>query len=346
MDKKISVGGQAVIEGVMMRSPKSLAIAVRKPNGEIVIKNDVWVSISDKFKFLKKPFFRGVIVLIESLINGISALTFSANEALDEDEKDGKDEKIHPLAMAFTIATALGFGMLLFVVLPHYLTDLMSKYSSDAFTVDSYKFHLVDGLIKIGVFITYVWVISLMKDIKRVFMYHGAEHKSIFAYEAGEELTIENARKHSRLHPRCGTSFILVVLVISIFLFSVVFPMINGLEIFAPLQGMPKYIRNLVYIFIKIPLMMPIAGVSYEIIKLAGRKQDNKLLCMVSYPGMLMQKLTTKEPTDDQIEVALAALKAALATEESVKESDKPSSDIEEKSADEESVINEQAKAS
>ncbi|MFC1854984.1 DUF1385 domain-containing protein [Thermodesulfobacteriota bacterium] len=310
MGKKITVGGQAVIEGVMMRSPKSLAIAVRKPNGEIVIKNDVWVSLSEKMKFLKKPFLRGVVVLIESLVNGISALTYSANMALDEGDEDKKeDEKLHPLAMAATIATAFGFGMLLFVVLPHYLTDLISRYSSSSFSVNSYKFHLIDGAIKVSVFIAYILIISLMNDIKRVFMYHGAEHKSIFAHEAGDELTVENAKKYSTLHPRCGTSFIMIVLLISIFMFSSIFPLLPKFP------DLPKYLRNLIYVFIKIPMMLPIAGISYEVIKLSGKKRNSKLLKFISAPGMLMQKITTKEPTDDQLEVALAALKAALETE-------------------------------
>jgi uncharacterized protein YqhQ len=311
MGKKIKVGGQAVIEGVMMRSPKSLAIAVRKPNGEIVVKNDVWVSISEKLKFLKKPFFRGVIILIESLVNGISALSFSADQALDEGE-EGEEKKIHPLAMAMTIAAAFGFGIVLFVIIPHYLTDLMSKMSESGFTVETYRFHLIDGLIKIAIFIAYVWGISLLEDIKRVFMYHGAEHKSIFAHEAGDELTVENAKKYSTLHPRCGTSFIMVVLLISILVFSSIFPMLPKFP------GLPKYLKNLIHIFIKIPLMLPIAGISYEIIKLSGKKRDNKLLKVMTVPGLLMQKITTREPTDDQLEVALTALKAALQTEEAV----------------------------
>ncbi len=312
MSKKINVGGQAVIEGVMMRSPKSLAIAVRKPNGEIVIKNDVWVSISDKVKILKKPFLRGFVILIESLINGISALTFSANQAIDESEEGEKEDRIHPLAMAMTIVTALGLGILLFVVLPHYLTMFVSKSSGGGYTVDSYMFHLIDGIIKIAVFILYVWGISLMSEIKRVFMYHGAEHKSIYAFEAGEELTVENARKYSTLHPRCGTSFILIVLLISIFIFSLIFPMLPKFP------ELPKYVRNIIYIFIKIPLMIPISGISYEIIKLSAKKRDNPILKMIMAPGLMMQKITTKEPTDDQLEVAITALKAALQTEESV----------------------------
>jgi uncharacterized protein YqhQ len=317
MEKKIKVGGQAVIEGVMMRSPKSLAIAVRKPNGEIVVKNDVWISISEKLKFLKKPLFRGVIILIESLINGIQALTFSANQALDEGEEGEKEEKIHPFAMAMTIVFALGFGMLLFVVLPHYLTDVMSSMSKESFSVETYKFHMIDGLIKIMIFVAYILGISTFKDIRRVFMYHGAEHKSIFAHEAGDELTVENAKKYSTLHPRCGTSFIMVVLLISIFIFSAIFPLLPKLPM------LPKYLRNLVYIFIKIPLMMPIAGVSYEMIKLCGKKPGSKLLKIVAAPGMLMQKITTRQPTDDQIEVALTALKSALETEKAAQAKEK-----------------------
>ena len=175
--------------------------------------------------------------------------------------------------------------------------------------VETLRFHIVDGIIKVAIFIIYLFSISIMPDIKRVFMCHGAEHKSIFTYEAGEELTVDNARKYSTMHPRCGTSFILIVLLISIILFAAIFP------IMPKLPDVPKLARNLIYIAIKIPLLIPIAGISYELIKLAGDKKNNPILKLISLPGIWLQKITTKEPSDDQIEVALAALTQAVKIE-------------------------------
>ncbi len=218
---KIAVGGQAVIEGVMMRAPNALAIAVRKPSGEVVVKEDVWRSLSNRFKFLKWPLIRGSIVLLETLINGLQALSFSANQALEEGKGDGK---LSSWAIGSVMALAFGIGILFFVVLPHYLTGFLGDLFGRELSVESVLFHLVDGLIKVLFLVGYIYLISLMKDIRRIFQYHGAEHKCIYAYEAGEELNVSNARKHSTLHPRCGTAFLLIVVIISILLFSAIFP--------------------------------------------------------------------------------------------------------------------------
>jgi uncharacterized protein YqhQ len=192
------------------------------------------------------------------------------------------------------------------VVLPHVATVAAAKAVHSSMGVATLSFHLIDGAIKVAVFVLYIAGISLMPDIRRVFMYHGAEHKSIFTYESGEDLTVENARKHSTTHPRCGTSFIITVLLISIFLFAVVFP-------FMPtLPGLGVVTRNLVYILIKIPLLVPIAGLSYELIRLSGEHRHNLLLTALSLPGVWLQKMTTREPTDDQIEVAIAALTKSI----------------------------------
>ncbi len=292
-------GGQAVIEGVMMRTESALAVSVRKADGSIKTKEEYITPLSERYPILKKPMLRGVVILFESLIHGISALTFSANEAAEGEEES---VTISPWAMALTIIVSLGLGVALFVVLPHFLTVLIGTGLSSPMGVNTLLFHLIDGVIKVIVFVLYIVGISFMPDIRRVFMYHGAEHKSLFAYEAGEELTVQNARKYSTLHPRCGTSFIITVLLISIFVFAVVFP-------FMPkLPNVHSVLRNLIYVFIKIPLLLPIAGISYEFIRLAGEHRDNPFLTVLSLPGILLMRMTSLEPSDDLIEVALAAL--------------------------------------
>lgn len=304
------MGGQAVIEGIMMRAPKTLTVVVRKPDGALSVREDRWYSPMEKWPILKKPFLRGCIVLYEALYNGIQALTYSAQEALDEEE-----EKLSPLALGGTIALALGGAVLLFVVIPHLATLGMGALLGTDLGVRSVWFHVIDGIIKVSIFIGYILAISLIGEIRRVFQYHGAEHKSIHAYEKGEELTVENARKHPTLHARCGTAFLLLVLMLSIFLFTAVFPLLPK-ELFAN-----KIVTNVFFILVKIALMIPIAGCSYEIIRL-GDKFDNPVLNFLLLPGLWLQKLTTREPSDDQIEVALVALRKTLEKEEMWAESE------------------------
>ena len=305
-DKLINVGGQAVIEGVMMRSPNSLAVAVRRPTGEIAMREAAWVSLFNKIHFLKKPFLRGTVILVEALVNGIQALSYSANQAIIE-ESDGKkeEEKISPIAMAMTVAFALALGLFLFVGLPHLLTWLALDASNNDTGVDSIMFHVIDTVIKIIIFISYIYLIGRIPDIKRVFMYHGAEHKSIYCYENKQPLTVENAKRFSTLHPRCGTSFIIMVLLISLFVFGAVFP-------FFPKISESDIINHLCLIIIKIPLMFPIAGLAYEFIKFSGKHSDNPILQLFIAPGLWLQRITTKEPTDDQIEIALCSLRKTL----------------------------------
>jgi uncharacterized protein YqhQ len=317
-DVEMKVGGQAVLEGVMMRSPNSFAVTVRKPDQTVVIKEQPWQSIWKRMKFLRWPFFRGTVVLVESLWNGISALTFSANYAAEDPEAEktadgeNKDQALSPLALIGTILVSLGFALGLFVVIPHMLTLWFGALTGRELTVNSLAFHAVDGVIKVLFFLGYVWAISFLKEIRRVFQYHGAEHMTIFAWEDGKELTVENVRPYTTFHERCGTSFIMVVLITSIILFAIVFP-------FMPeLAGLPKILRNLVYIAIKIPLMLPIAGISYEVIKLAGAKRDSKLLHLAVLPGLWLQRITTRRPTDDQIEIAILSMKKCLWREENL----------------------------
>lgn len=285
------VGGQAVIEGVMMRAAKSLVIAVRKPNQEIVVKSEILRPLKERFPLLKIPILRGVAVLIESLIWGMKALTYSADQAV-ETVNDGKPSKgIGNFALTVTMLLSVILGIGLFVVIPERLANLVSD--------KGIVFNIADGIIRLAIFFLYVLLITRSKQISRVFEYHGAEHKSIHAYEAGEELTVENVSKYSPLHPRCGTAFLMTVMVVGIIIFSIF--------------GKPESI--LVRIGTRLILMPLIAGVSYEIIKFSSKKQNSKFMRLVTFPGLWMQRLTTKEPSEDQIQVAIKSLEEVLTME-------------------------------
>jgi uncharacterized protein YqhQ len=294
--KKINVGGQAVIEGVMMRAPRSVAIAVRRPNGEIAVKREAVVPLSERYPIVKLPIVRGAVALFQSLITGIKALNFSANEAMAEEEQEGEkgEKELSSWAMAGTMAVAFGFGIGLFFVLPLYATKLLTQL---AFISDNnIVFNLVDGFIRVVVFLLYIWAISRMKDIQRVFQYHGAEHKSIFAFEAGEKMTVENVRRYSRLHPRCGTSFLLIVMLVSIAVFSLI----------------PKLWPFYLKAGSRIVLLPLIAGISYEFLKWSAKNEANPLVRLIITPGLALQRLTTGEPDDAQLEVAIRSLDEAL----------------------------------
>jgi uncharacterized protein YqhQ len=288
---KINIGGQAVLEGVMMRAPRSLAIAVRRPDGEISVKSEMVVPLSERFPIVKLPIVRGAVALFSSLIIGIQALNFSANEAIVEGDGQVKEE-LSPWAMGGTMAVAFGFGILLFFIMPLYLTKLLTPVIGDSNII----FNLVDGAIRVAVFLLYILGISRMSDIQRVFQYHGAEHKSIFTFEAGEELIVENVRKYSCLHPRCGTSFLLIVMLVSILIFSLI-PKV-----------WPFYMKGGARIF----LLPIISGVSYEILKWTAKHDGHALVRMIIAPGLALQRLTTREPDDSQIEVAIRSMKVAL----------------------------------
>ncbi len=320
-----SIGGQAVIEGVMMRSPNAFVVAVRKPDGTIRLRRDQWYGLSKKLDIFKKPFLRGILMLVETMANGVVSLNYSANIAMAEEEREKalkkgktieefeasqkKKEKVD-WATFFTMAISFSFGIALFVFVPHTAAFWIGELLGYDWTLDSFAFHVVDGIIKGFIFVGYIWGISFMKDVYRVFQYHGAEHKSIATFEAGLDLTVENARKFTTLHPRCGTSFVFFLILVSIILFSAVFTLI-------PVgQGLPGILRHVVAVLFKVVLMLPIAGISYELIKISGKCSDRWWARAMSAPGMLLQKLTTKEPDDKQLEVALSSIKAVLFLEE------------------------------
>ena len=294
---KTSIGGQAVMEGVMMRGPEKMAIAVRKPDGEIVTKVED-VKIKKKSIWLKLPIVRGCINFFGSMVTGVKALMYSAEFVDFEEEEPSKfdkwlekvfGDKLKDVVVYFSVVLSMFMSIGLFILLPTWLVSLL-----DFVTESVVIKNLSEGVVRIVIFLTYLYLSSLLPDIKRVFQYHGAEHKSIACYEAGEELTVENARKNKRLHPRCGTSFLLIVMVISIICFS-----------FMGWQNI--WIRTVT----RLALMPVIAGLSYEVIKLAGR-YDNFLTRILSFPGLCLQRLTTNEPDDSQLEVALEAIKAVI----------------------------------
>jgi uncharacterized protein YqhQ len=299
LSEKLTIGGQAVLEGVMMRSPHGFTVAVRKggkPDAEIAVLTQTLRPLGERFPLLKKKIVRGSAALFEALWLGIQALNFSANEALDGD--DAKKEEIGPLAMAGTIILALAFALGLFLALPLLLTNVLgAKY--DAVSRNSILFNLTDGALRVALFLGYVSGISFMKDIRRVFEYHGAEHKAIAAYEAGVDLTVQNAKSYSCIHPRCGTSFLLTVIAFSVILFS----LIPG--------SWPLWAKGLS----RIVLLPLIAGLGYEFIKYSAKKRGHPLIEVLILPGLWLQRLTTREPSDDQIEVAIKALDGALTME-------------------------------
>ena len=290
MVEKISIGGQAVIEGVMMRSPQWLATAVRKPSGEIVYKKTK-IS-SNRGKLAKIPFVRGAGSLFDALVMGIKELTFSANQSeVEEEEQITQKEAV----MTTVVSLALGIG--LFVVIP-------SLIGSFVFSNNKIHSNLLEAVLRLVFFIFYIWVISFSKDVKRVYEYHGAEHKSIYAYENGLELTPENAKKFTTLHPRCGTSFLLIVMLISIIVFSCM-----DFILPVPKDMLQKIIIKVV---LRVIMMPVIAGISYELQRYSSNHLDRCWVKLVAFPGLSLQRITTKEPDLDQLEVAIVAIKAAL----------------------------------
>lgn len=319
------IGGQAVIEGVMMRSPRSFAVAVRRPDGSIVVREAGWLSFSERLPFLKWPLLRGANMLIESMANGISALNFSAAQAMpeEEDKKTGETNgsgtvenapedagaKTGGAAIWATLALSLAMTVLLFKGLPHFLTwglgALLGTDGQSALPMDGALFHLVDGGLRLAIFAGYILAISRLDDVKRLFMYHGAEHKSVHTWEADLPLDVEHTRPQSTAHPRCGTSLILLVIAVSVFVFAAALP-------FLPKVSDNTLVQTLFAFAVKVPLLLPIAGLAYEAQRLAAKHPSNPLVRMLIAPGMLMQRLTTREPGDKELEVALTALRKAV----------------------------------
>lgn len=295
--KKTSIGGQAVIEGVMMKNGEKCAIAVRKPDQTIEVKKSIQVSIAEKYPILKLPILRGVVNFIESMVVGIQTLTYSAS-FYEEEEEMGKfdqwfentfKEKGESILIGITVAISLCLSIGIFMIFPYLVTGLFEGMIKNPTIV-----LVLEGLIRIGIFLLYIVMISRMKDIKRVFMYHGAEHKTINCLEHGEELTPENVKKYSRLHKRCGTSFLFIVMVISIFFFFFI-----------------RVDSVIMKVALRLLLIPVIAGVSYEFIRFAG-KNDSSFVAFLSKPGMMLQKLTTREPDLEMIEVAIRSVEGVL----------------------------------
>lgn len=297
--KRCAVGGQAVIEGVMMRGSKGIATAVRKSDGEIEVKVQEYVPANKKNPILGIPIIRGFVSLIESLVIGIKTLNYSAGFFEEDDDEPTKfdkwfegifKEKTDDIVTGITLIVSLFFSILLFFILPTFAASAFKKWGKVRNTV---ALNLIEGLIRVIIFIMYIYLISKMKDIYRVFQYHGAEHKTIFCYENETELTPENAAKFGRLHPRCGTNFLFLVMIVSILLFS--------------LTGWATLWQRVLYRVILLPV---VSGITYEIIRWMG-KSDSLLAKIFAYPGLMLQKLTTREPDLSMLEVAIKSLKAA-----------------------------------
>ncbi|HOL91014.1 MAG TPA: DUF1385 domain-containing protein [Clostridiales bacterium] len=304
--KKTNIGGQALIEGLLMIGPENIAIAVRKPDGEIVLDKK---PAPLKTKVTKIPFIRGSVNLFRQMVTGVRALMYSAEFAELEDEGNNEPSKLDAFierifkgkgkdaVIYFTVILSLALSIGLFILLPNFLVSLLNIAKEGSGVILK---NLLEGLVRIVIFFAYIWLASLMKDIRRVWQYHGAEHKTIHCYEHGDELTVENVRKYSTKHPRCGTSFLFLVMIISILMFSLV--------------GWHSPVVNMLLRILMIPV---VAGVAYEVLKFSGKHTEWPVMRIVSAPGMLLQYLTTREPDDDQIEVAITAMKNVIVDDDS-----------------------------
>jgi uncharacterized protein YqhQ len=308
--KKFNVGGQAVIEGVLMRSPHFYAVAVRRKNQEIEVTSGPVNSIAEKYTYLKWPFLRGFLSLIESMTLGFKALDFSAK--IYEEESETKEEKEKKAVLTeeqkksrekketvITFTLSILFAVGIFIYLPILATKMIVK-AAPALNDNRILFNLIIVFIKFLLFFFYIWGISFFEDVRRLFQYHGAEHKAIFTYEDGKELTTSNMKGYTTLHPRCGTAFIFITIIVSIFLFVLLLP--PGFKIWQRL-------------LLEIPLLIPIAGISYEILKLSDKLKDNFFVKIFISPGLAFQKITTKEPDNAQMEVAAKSIDEVLALE-------------------------------
>ena len=290
------VGGQAVMEGVMMRAPHSYCVAVRKPNGEVITEESPIGKVSDKYPIFKYPIIRGIGVLGQAMYLGMKALRFSANAALEEDDPKKKSSELSGWVMGLNMAFSLVFFIFLYKFVPLWLATRLSEWAPSLH--GRVAFNLTDGIIRLSIFLVFLWTVSRWKEIRRVFQYHGAEHKVVFNYESGKPVTVENAQAFKTLHPRCGTSFLLVVMMIAIFVYTLV-----------PFEGFAMLFAS------RIVLLPVISGVSYEIIRHAAKRR-NRLLTAMTQPGLWLQRITTQPPSDDQTAVAIRALDGAMSLEQ------------------------------
>jgi uncharacterized protein YqhQ len=282
-EPSLAFGGQAVMEGVMMRSKNHMVVCVRQPNNEIVTQTEELHSLSDKYRFLKLPFIRGILALFETLYSGMKGIYFSANAAFGEDENE--EEVLSTVEIIVVIIAAIGLSILIFSVTPFFLTSLFDFGGG-------VLFNIVEGIVRLSFLLVYLLIVSLVGDLKRIFQYHGAEHTAINAYEAGVDLTVENARKYSRFHSRCGTSFLFIVTLISILFFT--------------LLSSDDFMVNLSY---RVLLVPAISAVSYELLKLSDKYRNSAIMKLLVAPGVALQHLTTRPPSDDMLEVAIKAVK-------------------------------------
>jgi uncharacterized protein YqhQ len=316
--KPMQVGGQAVIEGVMMRAQGAVATAVRRSNGEILVKKEAFRSLTEKHRWLNVPILRGGVGLIEMLVLGIKTLNYSAEVAM-EDLKRGEEIKqaggdgqqqlkqktwTSQLTLALTVVVALALGIAIFFVTPLFVTTRVFNVEREALA-----FNVIAGVIRIVILLAYLIGISLMKDVRRLFQYHGAEHKSVFAFEFNDELTVLSAKKYLTLHPRCGTSFVLIVMLVAVLIFSLL-----DTGLIAILGKINLSMRLLFHL----PCIPIIGGIAYEFIKLSAKKSGTRFGKIIVAPGLWLQKITTKEPDERQLEVALVALRRALGIEDAV----------------------------
>jgi len=311
------IGGQAVLEGVMMRSPASLVVAVRRPDGQIAVREEAWETLWPKARFLRKPFFRGAVVLIESVWNGFSALAFSAEQAESAvpptsaapAEAAPEAKPTGDLARGLMLGVSFLFMVALFIAAPHLLTLGAFKLLGRDPSLKGMLFHLVDGVFRIAILVGWLALVARTKDAQRLFQYHGAEHKAIWTYESRLPLTVANARGFTTQHPRCGTSFLFVVVGVAVLLHIVVLP-------FVPTVSAVGTVQTLFVLFLKVLLAFPVAGIAYELQRRSARADCPRVLRALVSPGMWLQRITTLGPTDDQLEIALLALDRALAREE------------------------------
>lgn len=299
--KKPLIGGQAVIEGVMLRSPNYYATSVRNEKGKIVTQVK---KIKKRPKWFKWLFIRGIVNLIEMLVMGIKTLTWSANQIGEEE-----DEKLSNKQITITLIIAMGFAIFLFVALPYFLSIITGVKEES----NPILFNFIDGLFKVTIFLIYLYSISLLKDIRRVFEYHGAEHKTVYCYEEGKKINIKNVRKYPTKHPRCGTSFLFIVILISICVFALIPTIV--LWLFPSFISLHFILRKIILFLLRISMIPFIASISYELLKLSSKYKSNKIVKLITYPGILLQYITTKEPDKKQIEVAIKSMQLVLEKE-------------------------------